>query len=152
MQPDVFLYIISYAFLTTLAVLWFLVRVHPKLPSGIATGFVIFLSVILTFGVLTILEFAIAPIRSSSEQITISITYGLKISLIEETVKLTAVVLALLISREDARSVNSKLSLAFLSGFTLGCLRRFSTLQGRATPWLMHSCSSLPECSTRFSP
>jgi RsiW-degrading membrane proteinase PrsW (M82 family) len=121
MQPDVFLYIISYAFLTTLAVLWFLVRVRPKFPSGIAAGFVVFLGLILTLGVLTILEFAIAPM-GSGHRAAITIGYDLKISLIEETIKLSAVVLALLIARDDARSVNSKLSLAFLSGITFGII------------------------------
>jgi RsiW-degrading membrane proteinase PrsW (M82 family) len=99
MQPDVLICIFSHAILVAVVVLWFLLKARPKFQSGIAVGFVVLFGLMLNYGVLLILEFAVALITDNPESITISIGYGLEISLIEETIKLIAVALAVLVAR-----------------------------------------------------
>ncbi|NJF24808.1 hypothetical protein [Thermococcus sp. Bubb.Bath] len=119
MQVDVAILIIIYAYVTTLVVLWFLMKVRPKFPSGISIGIVVFLGIATTMAVVTILEFAIAPVGRPASRV-ISIARGLKIAAIEETMKLIVAALGILIAKNEAKWVDTKLSLAFVSGFTFG--------------------------------
>ena len=102
--------------------LWFLIKVKPKFPSGLSTAIVVFFSLLSVFTVDLILGFAMAPLTRHN---AISISYASEISLLEETVKIVSAILGILIAKEDSTWTDTRLTLAFLSGITFG-LAEFS--------------------------
>jgi len=111
-----------YAFGPLIVLLWFLVKVKPKFPSGLSTAIVVFFSLLSVFTVDLILGFAMAPLKPHE---TVSIVYASKVSLLEETVKIVSAILGILIAKEESTWTDTRLTLAFLSGITFG-LAEFS--------------------------
>jgi len=117
-----YLFVLLYTLGPTLVLLWFLLRVKPKFPSGLSSAIVVFFSILSIFTVDLILGFAMAPLTHDK---TVSLVYYSKVSLLEETVKIVSAILGILIAREDSAWTDTRLTLAFLSGLTFG-LAEFS--------------------------
>ncbi len=79
--------------------LWFLIRVKPKFPSGLSTAIVVFFSLLSVFTVDLILGFVMAPLKPHE---TVSIVYASKVPLLWETVKIVSAILGILIVKEDS--------------------------------------------------